>query len=39
MEKLSFGRRMTVVQWTNPWMTEMTKWIVYELNASYKFST
>jgi hypothetical protein len=39
MEKLSFVRRKTVVQWTDPWMNEMAKWIIYELNASYNFST
>jgi hypothetical protein len=39
MEKLSSGRKMTVVLWTNPWMNEMAEWMVYKLNASYKSST
>jgi len=38
MEKLSFGRRMTAVQWINLWMNEMAEWMVYELNAYYSFS-
>jgi len=39
MEKLSLGRRMTAVQWAKPWMNEMAEWMIYELNASYNFST
>jgi hypothetical protein len=34
MEKLSCGRRKTALQWTNPWVNEMAKWVVYELKAS-----